>query len=197
MIPARKRKLAYGVGINDADYFTQNKSGNKCEFYRKWVGMIERCHSKSFQENNPSYIGCSVCDEWLTFSCFKSWMEKQEWAGLQLDKDIISPGNKIYSPEFCAFVSGSLNKLLTNSRQARGNCPQGVCWSWSSRSFLAQIKINGKRKYLGSYKTQELASSAYVKAKTKLIIQAADEQTDSRVSKGLRLHAELLTLNKG
>ena len=63
------RSLICGVGVNDANYATSGK--RMCPFYRRWINMLERCYSEKFQEKNPTYRGCSVCEEWLTFSNFK------------------------------------------------------------------------------------------------------------------------------
>ena len=85
----RTFKKVYGVGINDADYTikpTIENNRSKCMYYEKWIKMLQRCYSKSYQEKHPSYKGCSVCEEWLTFSNFKAWMETQDWKGKSLDK---------------------------------------------------------------------------------------------------------------
>jgi len=39
-------------------------------------------------------------------------MERQDWEGKHLDKDILIPGNKIYSPDRCIFVSSLINLLI-------------------------------------------------------------------------------------
>ena len=57
---------------------------------------------------------------------FKRWMEKQDWEGKQLDKDIIKKGNKLYCPEFCFFVDNKVNSILTDPAAARGGTPNGV-----------------------------------------------------------------------
>ena len=89
------RKLIHGVGINDADYVVEKKetishvNGKRkqkttwiCPFYRAWKCMLTRCYSATYQERKPTYRGCSVSEEWLTFSNFKSWMEKQDFQGM-------------------------------------------------------------------------------------------------------------------
>ena len=104
-------KLVWGVGVNDLGYRTQvkedvTKNGGKrireivflCKYYTAWIGMLKRCYSKKYLESYPTYFGTSVCSEWLSATAFKKWMEKQDWHGKCLDKDIIVPGNKLYSP---------------------------------------------------------------------------------------------------
>lgn len=107
----RKIGIVFGVGINDVGRVSNNKNGAnyRCPFYARWHSMITRCYSEKFQYKNPSYIGCSVCDEWLTFSNFKRWMEQQDWHGKDLDKDILVKGNRVYSPETCMFVDRKTN----------------------------------------------------------------------------------------
>ena len=107
------KKLTYGVGINDANYQVQPRiKGIKymCPFYQKWQSMLNRAYNKKYIARQPTYIGISVCYKWLTFSNFKRWMEKQDWVGKALDKDIIYPNNKEYSPKTCYFVLQELKK---------------------------------------------------------------------------------------
>ena len=154
--------------------------------------MLSRCHDPKYQKNFPTYIGCSVVDEWLTFTNFKSWMIEQDWEGLQLDKDIISPGNKVYGPETCCFVTHAVNNLLTDSAAARGKSPQGVSFHKKSGKFLAKIKIYGRNKHLGLFTNPEAASAAYIKAKSKHIFNLAQDQSDLRIKSGLIKHAKLI-----
>ena len=53
-------------------------------------------------------------------------MESQDWKGKQLDKDIISPGNKIYSPDTCVFVEPKINKLIQGKKRKVSDFPIGV-----------------------------------------------------------------------
>src|SRR5690554_513591 len=105
----KNRKLVHGVGVNDADYVIQKweefgyvdgkrkrKLVWRCPYYGVWVRMLERCYSAKTQDRRPTYKGCSVSEEWLTFSTFKDWMKTQKWEGLQLDKDLLFEGNKVY-----------------------------------------------------------------------------------------------------
>jgi len=179
-----KRKLVYGIGINDSSYITHltiNNERVRCPYYMKWSCMIMRCYGKSFLLNNPTYIGCTVCDEWLAFSNFRKWMVKQDWQGKELDKDIISQGNKEYSPAACRFISHELNSLLTARGAARGLYPMGVSWHKKNERYQACIRINGKTKGLGSFKTPQEAKAAYDKEKYAEIHRHAMLQTDPLV----------------
>jgi len=189
------RRPVFGVGINDADYITQRKINEKvvtCPYYKRWQGMLKRCYSDDLLLLRPTYKGCTVCEEWLTFSNFKEWMKKQKWEGMELDKDIINPGNKFYSPESCRFVTQALNSLLTDGTASRGLYPQGVCYHKKNRKYRAKVSINGKDKHIGNYSTPEAAGVAYIQYKAKIILQASTEQSDPLIAKGLRMHAKLL-----
>ena len=98
--------------------------------------MLQRCYSEKWQERYPTYKGCSVSEEWHTFSNFKAWMEKQQWEGKQLDKDILFEGNKVYSPEPCVFVTRKTN-MFTTDRAARGSGLLGMHWDKEKAKFRA------------------------------------------------------------
>lgn len=180
-VPASKasiltRRPIYGIATNDANYMVRSIVSGKnviCPFYRKWHSMMTRCYSEKFQKRHPTYKGTTVCNEWLVFSVFKRWMENQDWKGKDLDKDILIQGNKIYSPEFCIFVSNEVNKLFTSRKLAGGNYPQGVHFSAAERKYKAQCRINGRQDYLGFFSTPEEASEAYKKAKYKEVKRVA------------------------
>lgn len=150
--------------------------------------MLHRAYDSKAQVRRPNYVGCSVFDEWLTFSNFKLWMETQDWEGKQLDKDILVPGNKVYSPETCVFVTAVLNVFLTLRGSDRGAYLVGVNWHKASGKFVAQCSnpFTRKREYLGLFHTEEAAHEAWRKRKHELACQYADMQTDSRVAKALR-----------
>lgn len=175
------RRLTYGVGINDSGYIvspTINGERFHCPFYTKWQSMLQRCYSVKSQNRKPTYIGCSVCDEWLTFSAFKSWMEKQDWENKELDKDIVFSGNKIYSPTTCIFVSPEINKLLTDNAAVRGKHPKGVSFVSRLNKFVSKCRIGVEEKYLGLFDTSEEASSEYKKIKSNYIISIANQQLE-------------------
>lgn len=173
------RKIVHGVGVNDAEYITNLSVDGKrvvCPYYDRWCGMLRRCYDAKFQEIHPTYKGCSVVKEWLTFSSFKEWMRRHEWKGNHLDKDILSQGNKIYSPSTCLFVTQEINTLLTNHARGRGKYPQGV--SFNKGKYRARCNIDGKSRFLGHFEDISMASAAYKDFKYALINQAALKQKE-------------------
>lgn len=190
------KKLIYGIGINDAGYTIQKEINGKqvmCPFYQRWKGMMARSYCKKIHARQPTYIGASVCEEWLTFSKFKKWMETQEWEGNDLDKDIIKPGNKIYAPEFCCFVSRRINGLLNDCRAKRGDLPIGVYYQKDRKDYRARCWDGmGFQLSLGEFSTPNEAHKAYIKCKVEIINSIASQQNDLRIANGLRKHAEYL-----
>ena len=113
-------------------------------------------------------------------------MENQDWQGKELEKDILFPGNKVYSAETCVFVDAKVNLFLTECNASRGDCMIGVCWHKKASKFVASCNDGGgKDMYLGLFNTEIEAHKAWLACKLKLAYQLASEQTDPRVAKAL------------
>jgi len=199
-IPASNKSIAqrrplFGVGINDSDYIVEKKSDKGkvvCPYYRTWASMISRCYSSKYQENKPTYKGCTVTSEWLTFSNFKRWMMAQEWQDKVLDKDILVTGNKTYSPELCLFVTNKINTLMGGDLRKRGGKPIGISYHKRTKNFIACCSFNGKSRHLGYYPTPEKASDAYRAFKYQLILSVAKEQVDPLKGALIRIAEEFI-----
>lgn len=112
----------YGVGKYKA-FITKSKKSTKQ--YKTWIGMLERCYSEKLHKKHPTYIGCTVCDEWLNFQNFAEWFDENYIEGLSLDKDIKINGNKKYSPYTCLFVSREDNSIKANAKTKKMTSPNG------------------------------------------------------------------------
>ena len=193
------RKLVYGVGINDADYevtkyetiIVNGKRKQKlvwfCPFYQTWRSMLKRCYSTKHQERYHTYAGCTVTEEWHTFSVFKNWMETQDWQDKQLDKDLLVEGNKVYSPETCVFVTRMVNMFTTDRGNDRGEWLIGVCWDKGASKFRASCSspFTKKQEYLGYHSCEQEAHEAWLKRKLEIAKELAAMQTDERVAEAL------------
>ena len=165
----RAKKL-FGVAINDSKS-TIKKDGVLVPSYSLWYSMISRCYSKKMHKHSSTYIGCSVCDEWLLYSNFEKWYNENYIVGCHLDKDILVKGNKCYSPETCSFVPREINNIIENARRRRGKTPMGVLERCGK--FLSYVRVNGKRIYLGTYSTKEEAFNIMKEEKEKFIKEMA------------------------
>ena len=196
-----EKKLVYGVGVNDLgyrvrvyEYVTENggkrirKHVFTCKYYAAWESMLKRCYSKKYLESNPSYNGTSVCSEWVYASEFKKWMEQQDWQGKSLDKDIIAPGSKLYSPETCAFVLKATNTFVIASDASRGAFPIGVSLHKHTGKYQARCgnSFTGENEYLGCFSTTEDAHEAWRKRKHEIAQIVAATESDMRVVEALK-----------
>ena len=187
----KKTELVRGVGINDADYAVHpNIDGNQvmCNYYKTWVSMLKRCYDYKWQERNPTYKGCSVCPEWISFMNFREWMMTQDWEGKALDKDLLVKGNKVYSPTTCVFVDQTTNNFTNDHGRSVGEYLIGVSFYKPNGKFIAQCSnpFSKKREYLGLFHCQNEAHLAWRKRKHELACQLAHLQTDARVAAALR-----------
>ena len=194
-------KLVRGVGVNDLGYRVHvkeelPKNGGKrirktvfrCPYYVVWIDMLKRCYSKKYLESKPTYTGTSVCSEWLSATAFKKWMEKQDWSDKCLDKDIIVPGSKLYSPETCAFVLNTTNSFVISRDASRVEYPLGVDLYKRAGKYRAKCgnPFTGKQEHLGYYSTPEEAHEAWRKRKHDLAQLVAATESDPRIVAALK-----------
>lgn len=150
------------------------------ESYLKWHDMIHRCYNAKFHKRQPQYMGCMVCEEWLNYSNFKVWYDQNKIVGmsLDLDKDILFKGNKVYSPETCCFVPHAINTLFLNGKKNRGDLPLGVHFDKSKGKYRAEMSFMGEQIKLGTFETAESAFARYKEYKEDFIQDIAEQYKD-------------------
>jgi hypothetical protein len=135
-----------------------------------WNSMVDRCNPNSFvAKSHQSYSG--VSNDFSSFEYFADWAVGQPGFDLlesdgkryALDKDILICGGRSYSAEACSFVPQRINNLLITGK-AKG-LPIGVSWEADRGKFGACISLSGKNKRLGRFESQDLAHSAWQRAK--------------------------------
>lgn len=159
----RKARTVCGVGINDAQYMVDS-DGGLCPAYQKWHDILHRCYQPSAKLVR-AYAGCSMAPEWLRFSAFRDWLVQQpDWMNRQIDKDVRVAGNRVYGPDVCMMLPGTVNMLFTSSGKPKRNAlPAGV--NAVGRRYKARLSICGCTLYLGTFDTPEQARQAYILAK--------------------------------
>ena len=165
-------KLIFGFGQNDLEGCSRTKA------FSCWYNMIRRCYDPKYKVHKPTYSEAIVCEEWRLFSEFKRWFDENCKPGYEnyvLDKDIISKGNKFYSPSTCCLVPSEVNAVLTKSDKQRGNLPIGVKLNKSKKRFEARLSINKQYYHLGTYESPELAFIAYKAGKQAWVRKLAYE----------------------
>lgn len=179
-------KMIHGVAFNSRGKHRTGKCGKPYKVYQLWADMIKRCYSDKYHEKNPAYVGCTVCPEWLDFQNFAEWYDRHEYKdmGYQLDKDLLTPKNKIYSPETCCFVPQELNMLIVGSGVMQGEYPTGIYWNKPAKKYLAQVNMNGKLKTIGVFSCPNEAHRAYREVKQAYVKEKAvawKDKIDPRV----------------
>lgn len=166
-------KNVFGVGYFGVGEYKSGTSEHRTPEHYVWRRMLERCYDENSKNDHPTYYGIvSVCDEWHCFQTFAKWYceNRYEVEGrLHLDKDILHPGNTIYSPENCLLVPQRINMLFVRHRPNKFGLPEGIGKTDSGRFSTS---YNGKS--YGTYITYEEAIEKYVEIKSKTIKEIAE-----------------------
>jgi len=177
-------RLVCGWGHNDSP---EGYEVQYCPFYRTWHSMLQRRQNPN---DRPHLRDVTVCEEWKSFWAFKKWMQTKDYKEKCLDKDILIPGNKEYSPDACMFVKHHINTQGVRTDPQKPipgkKYPQGVYLErrvTMPDKYRAQIKRDGKLKRLGQFPTVEAASSAYCKEKADILRVLAEEQKQEPILK--------------
>lgn len=169
-----------------------------------WNKINARClPGGKYQMTGPSYIG--VTNGFSGFQEFAEWCNQQpgyrakDSLGMffEIDKDIISLGNKVYSPEYCCFVPRRINSLFTSCRAARGDLPLGVSFMAKRGKYRAYCNSDGRLKHLGHFDGPGEAHRAWQAEKVLVIQQAessymAEEGSSNKVGIALAARAKLI-----
>jgi hypothetical protein len=107
----------------------------------------------------------------LYFSQFKAWYDENYREGFQLDKDILVPGNKIYSPESCRYVPPYINSLLLDCGASRGELPLGI--DRNRTAFRAACSNRQGKRVSRNFGTVEDAVAWYKETKKCIVKQQA------------------------
>jgi len=168
-------RTVYDIGYIGLGDHAVKIGTEKTQPYRVWHEMIARCYAETQKEKCPTYFNiATVCEEWKCYQTFAEWYENEQYKcdeRLHLDKDILYPGNKVYSPYTCMLVPQRINSIFSNKSNNR-KLPTGV----SKHSQGYQAEYSGKK--LGVFRTVEDAYYAYANEKENAVKQMADEYKD-------------------
>lgn len=196
-LPIAKRKMLYGVGVNDAHYATQPTVNGKCAVdpaYRAWVNVLQRAYSQKYHAKKPTYSDVTVCKEWHSFRSFRPWWianYREDW---QLDKDLLAPGNREYGPDACIYVPQWLNKFTVDSGASRGELPIGVSIHKQTGMYQSHCcnPIDGKQHRIGYFTAPKAAHQAWRQYKLEL----ADQLKPQMDAIDMRIHHNVVTIIK-
>ena len=172
----------YGVGYLGEGEYKARENGKNTRIYNVWHNMMQRCYDRKYHEKHPTYINCTVSEEFHNFQNFGMWDKDNfyqiEGQQMCLDKDILFKHNKIYSPETCIYVPQTINKLFIKNDNIRGDSLIGT--TLYNDKYIVQCRLlnpgtgKSKLKYLGLYDTQEKGFEVYKYYKEKNIKEVAD-----------------------
>ena len=183
--PYEPRTLGVGY-LGEGPYQTRTKEmkpGERTIEYNTWATMVRRCHDPKFQERDPSYIGCTIVDDWYNYQNFGYWYTDNYYEipgeKMQLDKDILVKNNKVYGPDTCIFVPHHINSLFTTRKNRRGELPIGVFYTNKYSTNRYSVRCNtmfGDRKTITvhGFTDPVEAFEAYKELKEQEIKRVAD-----------------------
>lgn len=162
-------------GVNDSEFpIKAVVNGVMCTHraYGTWKNILFRCFDQRTQLRFQTYRNCTIAEEWLRFSVFHKWWKENFREGWVVDKDLLYPGNKIYSPEHCLYVPEALNNFVISREAKRGSSTIGTAFDDRLGMYRASISLGkGRKQHLGTHKTEEEAYAAWLNAKLKLAEQ--------------------------
>lgn len=147
--------------------------------YLLWTSVLSRCFDKKYLKRKPTYLGCSVSEDWLTYSNFKRDIVSIHGFGFndwQLDKDILVRGNKTYSKDNCCFVPREINQFFSGGQSViNKEIPKGVSYEKSRGLYEAYGSTGGRKIFLGRYENVIEAKEAYIRFKSDRCLQLAEK----------------------
>lgn len=161
------------------------------EVYSTWSGVLERCYCEEFKRKHPTYIDCTLSEDWKDFSVFyndvRLMKRCEKW---ELDKDLLVQGNKLYGKDFCVFLPREINCQIKNFKSRL--LPTGVYKTGSK--FYAACSFKNTQHYLGTFDTVLEAENCYKEFRNKKLKVLADEYKDLLDDKA---YEALINYNRG
>lgn len=189
--------LLHNWGVNDADYQVSTTVPVRweCPFYSRWRSLVNRCKGKP--RASRAYDFCEADERFKYLSFFIEWSKSEGFGEdnykiAHLDKDIKLKGNKVYSPELCAFVPRNINSVIVDLGKQSGDFPAGVIKRkshWNGRWFMhGALMDKGKMKYLGVRETPEEFHALWQAAKAEIILDLIPGYKQFCIDTGIKHH---------
>lgn len=126
----KMRPSVFGVGFEGVGPYKYRDKGCNTSCKVVWKSMLERCYCPTYHKRAPHYIVCSVDVVWHNFQNFAKWWEDNvpgDYGAVRyhLDKDKRVPGNRVYSPETCCFLTMEENISLSKIKDYTFVSPKG------------------------------------------------------------------------
>jgi len=173
------RPSVCGIGFSGVGRHGAWMDGKLSPVYLRWVNMMKRCYEVGGGGLNSSYDDCSVHPDWHNLQSFGDWACSQpNWGReeMDLDKDLLVRGNRIYGPDTCLLIPRRLNYLLVRRPKSKG-LPVGV--HRVGERFEAKCRsADSTYASLGRFSCPDEAFAVYRAYKESVIRLVAEEQKD-------------------
>lgn len=176
----------YVSGVNKTAKALAAENGLLKE-YNIWSNIVSRCNRGYAKLHEDFY----TFDSWLGWAKEqKGFMEKDGNDNIfQLDSDLFSTDEKMYSPNTCVFIPREINGIC-KPNMIRSGLPRGVFpLGGKVKSYKVSIRIDGITKHIGNYKTIEEASAVSKQARLDRVVHLEIKYNgvvDSKVFEELR-----------
>ena len=146
--------------------------------YKHWKKMRSRCYNIKELNKKKCYQNTLICDEWQDYEKYKVWYDEHYIDGWQIDKDLLSDSEKIYSPQTCCFLPIELNAFLSSfTKNSTSNTPCiGVFIRYGR--YHARYRTPEKYYNLGTFETLEEAKYAYNSFKKQRFLEHIEKYKD-------------------
>lgn len=182
------------ININDLGrqqeympYITARKN----RAYLIYNAIYKRCYDTEYKRYHQHYKEATMYEGWRNDpELFIEWYESNYYEcddeNMQVDKDLLFPGNKEYHPLKCCILPQKINNILSNSkkhytrdtsiltRKINKELPIGVRYDNAREKYYGQITMDGKTITLSYWSTPEEAFKEYKKHKQAYILIIAD-----------------------
>ena len=174
------KALICGVGINDVGaptWWIENGKKVNCPIYSCWNRMLERGHSLKFKTKYSAYDGVTVHPDWHRLSKFTEWLNTQpqvNWQELQIDKDLLVKGNKVYGPDTCCFLTNRENSVFRPRNSIKlGSVSKNDRYE-RKKPWMCRITRCNKHFFIGSFSTKEEAEFVAMRESMPIVIEIAN-----------------------
>lgn len=171
-------RTVYNVGYLGEGKHEPRRGAKATHKYRAWNGMMRRCYDDMFKQRSVAYKECVVSEKWHCFQDFGDWYDENYYEidgeTMNLDKDILVKGNKIYSPDTCIYVPARINSLFVGCESTIGKSSACTYFDEKRNKYIVRSRLE----YIGAYDTKEDAFEAYKRHKELTFRDVANEYKD-------------------
>ena len=146
--------------IKSCGCYVRKHNLSHTRIYKIWRDIKSRTlNPKNKQYNDYGGRGITICEEWLDIHNFYDWaMDNGYSEGLSIDR-IDNDGN--YEPSNCRWTTRTIQ--TRNQRIYKNNTSgyKGVSYHKGNNKYQAQIVVNKKSIYIGTFPTAVEGAIAY------------------------------------